>query len=348
MSEIQPLTPPDADLQDFSFMPLQVARLRDSDFAAEEDPEACWYGVLLWCASWHQVPAGSLPDSDAVLMKIVGLGRDVKTWKRHKAGALRGFVTCTDGRLYHPVVAEQALSSWLGKLEQRHRTECARIKKANQRNGTDIPAPDFVTFVSERHPLSVPYLSLGTSQNVPGENPSKGQRQRQGERQGDSIDDVDGVAHEREADPVVIDFPSDLIAITDEVCRAAGVRHVDPGRIIEHQQIVREWLAEGLDPQAHMLPAIRDALAKHPDTIHSLKWFAQPVRQFRARQEAQSHGYTADRSDRSQAPASRDARGRTLAAFDDAFGGMARAGRGDGELPVAYLGGPVAGGETGR
>ena len=47
-----PLTSPDADLQDFPFMPLHVARLRDSDLAAEGDPEGCWYAVLLWAAGW--------------------------------------------------------------------------------------------------------------------------------------------------------------------------------------------------------------------------------------------------------------------------------------------------------
>jgi len=353
MSTPTPLTPPDADLQDFPFMPLQVARLRDSDFAAEEHPEACWYAVLLWCASWHQVPVASLPDSDAVLMKMVGLGRDVRTWKKHKAGALRGFVTCSDGRLYHPVVAEQALASWQGKLEQRHRTECARIKKANQRNGTDLSAPDFVSFVSERHPLSVPYLSLGTSPNVPEETPSKGQRQGQGERQGDSIEEDDGgIAHERarEAEPSSApanDFPSDLIALTDELCRTAGVRHVDPNRIIEHQATVREWLAEGIDPEAHMLPAIRQAVASNTERIHSLKWFANPIRQFRARMEAHAHGYQSDRPERHQALPGRDARGRTLAAFDDAFGGLARAQQRDEPVPFAYLGGPTAGGEAG-
>ncbi len=180
-----PLTPPDSDLQDFAFMPLHVARLRDSDLAAEEHPEACWYAVLLWAASWHQIPAGSLPDNDAVLIRLVGLGRDARTWKKHRAGALRGFISCDDGRLYHPVVSDQVISAWQGKLEQRHRTECARIKKANQRNNTELPCPDFVTFVSERYPLSVPYLSLGTSADVPGETGSKGKGQGQGEGQGD-------------------------------------------------------------------------------------------------------------------------------------------------------------------
>jgi Protein of unknown function (DUF1376) len=143
-----PMTPKDCDLQDFSFMPLQVSRLRDSDFAAEEHPEACWYAVLLWAASWHQVPAASLPDNEIVLMRICGLGRDTKTWKKHCDGALRGFVKCSDGRLYHSVVAEQANASWTQKLQQRWRTECARIRKLNERNKTDIPTPSYEDFVT--------------------------------------------------------------------------------------------------------------------------------------------------------------------------------------------------------
>jgi hypothetical protein len=149
MADRAPLTPPDCDLQDFPFMPLHVARLRDSDLAAEESPEACWYAVLLWAASWHQIPAASLPDNDAVLAKLIGLGRDVRTFRKHKAAAMRGFVLCDDGRLYHPVVAEQAVTAWESKLQQRWRTECARIKKANQRTGANDPLPTFEEFLSK-------------------------------------------------------------------------------------------------------------------------------------------------------------------------------------------------------
>ena len=116
-----PLTPPEADLQDFPFMPLHVARLRDSDLAAEGHPEACWYAVLLWAAAWHQLPAGSLPAGDAVLMRLCGLGRDARTFKRHRADALRGWIECDDGRLYHPVVAEQVNAAWGEKLAYRDR-----------------------------------------------------------------------------------------------------------------------------------------------------------------------------------------------------------------------------------
>lgn len=143
-----PLTPPDCDLQDFPFMPLHVARLRDSDLAAEEHPEACWYAVMLWSAAWHQLPAGSLPDNETVLARLCGLGRDLKTFRRHRAGAMRGFVLCDDGRLYHPVIAEQAVAAWEGKKQQRWRSECARIKKANQRNGTSQPTPSYEEFLA--------------------------------------------------------------------------------------------------------------------------------------------------------------------------------------------------------
>lgn len=163
MNRPAPLTPADSDLQDFPFMPLQVARLRDSDLAAEAHPEACWYAVLLWAASWHQLPAGSLPDNETVLARLCGLGRDLKTFRKHRDDALRGFVLCSDGRLYHPVVAEQVREAWESKRQQRWRTECARIKKHNQRHGTELPVPTFEEFVAG----SVSALSSGTTEDVP-------------------------------------------------------------------------------------------------------------------------------------------------------------------------------------
>lgn len=165
MSKPAPLTPADCDLQDFPFMPLQVARLRDSDLAAEAHPEACWYAVLLWAASWHQLPAGSLPNNDTVLMRLIGLGRDVKTFRKHREEMLRGFIECADGRLYHPVVAEQAVAAWESKRQQRWRSECARIKKANQRNGTDNPTPTYEQFLASMSP-TCPSPSPG---DVPGD-----------------------------------------------------------------------------------------------------------------------------------------------------------------------------------
>ena len=115
----EPLTPPDCDVRSFPYMPLDVARLRDSDLAALPDPEARWANVIGWAASWHQVPAASLPNDDAALARLLGYGRDVAAWaKVRAAGGLRGWLPCSDGRLYHPVVAEKALAAWAKRRKQ--------------------------------------------------------------------------------------------------------------------------------------------------------------------------------------------------------------------------------------
>ncbi|MGF6806274.1 hypothetical protein OKW30_001400 [Paraburkholderia sp. Clong3] len=100
-------------------MPLDAARLRDSELASNEMPESCWAAVLLWCASWQQVPAASVPDDDmwlAAQTRYVVRGKIDSAWSDVRSGALRGWVKCADGRLYHPVVAEKALEAWLSKL----------------------------------------------------------------------------------------------------------------------------------------------------------------------------------------------------------------------------------------
>ncbi|MFX7021136.1 DUF1376 domain-containing protein, partial [Acinetobacter baumannii] len=75
-----PLIDSDVDLRDFAYMPLDVVRFRDSDFTAITDGEAFKAGVLLWCASWHQVPAGSLPNDDRILANLAGFGRFIGEW----------------------------------------------------------------------------------------------------------------------------------------------------------------------------------------------------------------------------------------------------------------------------
>lgn len=114
-------------------MPLDVRRLRDSDLAARESPEACWAAVLLWSASWHQVPAASLPDDDMVLANLAGYGRVVKEWRKVRQGALRGWIKCSDGRLYHPVVAEKALEAWESKFKHGYAKLCERLRKENHK-----------------------------------------------------------------------------------------------------------------------------------------------------------------------------------------------------------------------
>ena len=215
-SPTKPLTPADCDLRDFTFMPLDTVRLRDSDLALIQTPEACWAAVLLWCASWHQIPAASLPDDDRVLSHLAGYGRVVKAWRKVKAGAMHGWVKCDDGRLYHKVVAEKAVEAWDSKLRQRWMTECARIKKHAERHKIELRAPSFdewkavgrpaggdlPTTVPAAAPKSAADINDTTGNRpdgvtgdnascgskcpdaVPSDNASKGQGQGQGQGQG--------------------------------------------------------------------------------------------------------------------------------------------------------------------
>lgn len=128
-----PLVPADVDLRGLPFMPLDVNRLRDSDLAIEASGDEFRAAVLLWCASWNQVPAGSLPDAEQALAAYAGFGRDLKSWKKVRDGALRGFVKCEDGRLYHPVVAEKAIDAWAQRLEHRAAKENENKRKEKER-----------------------------------------------------------------------------------------------------------------------------------------------------------------------------------------------------------------------
>ena len=134
-----PLVPSDLDLGGFQFMPLDTLRLRDSDLSAIATGEGFRASVLGWCAAWHQVPAGSLPDDDRLLARLLGFGRDVSGFLAVRDDALRGYVKCSDGRLYHPVVCEKAMEASARKRKQRERAmagNAARWGSQNQ-SGTE-------------------------------------------------------------------------------------------------------------------------------------------------------------------------------------------------------------------
>lgn len=154
-------------------MPLQVQRLRDSRLASRASGDEFRAAVILWCVSWHQLPAGSLPDDDQDLADFAGYGRTPEEWARVRDGALRGWVKCSDGRLYHAVVAEKVIEALGAQRKEQWKTECARIKKHSQRHHIPYDPPDFDEWVSlgcpRGQPLPVPGDVPGTSsrQNAP-------------------------------------------------------------------------------------------------------------------------------------------------------------------------------------
>lgn len=148
-------------------MPLDVLRLRDSGLTSRATGDEFRAAVLLWCASWHQMPAASLPNDDIDLANLCGYGRAPKEWAKLREGALRGWVLCSDGRLYHPTVAEKAREAWRSKLAQRWKTECARLKKHCQRHGVLFAPLDLDDWIAAGCPQGQrPYVP-GTTRECP-------------------------------------------------------------------------------------------------------------------------------------------------------------------------------------
>ncbi|WP_242610573.1 YdaU family protein [Burkholderia vietnamiensis] len=155
-----PLTPADCDLRNFREMPIDVPRLLGSDLVHDESPEACWSAMLLWCVSWHEVPAGSMPDNDEWLAKRAGYwhkGKLDPTWHEVRAGALHGWIKCSDGRLYHPVLAEKANASWFSKHRHAHDKLVERIRKRNKARAekglSPLEVPDVDAWIDMGRPL---------------------------------------------------------------------------------------------------------------------------------------------------------------------------------------------------
>ncbi len=115
----KPLVPPECDLRGLPSMLLDVQRLKRSDLATHSTGDEFKAAMLLWCESWQETPAASLPDDDRKLAHWAGV--TPTRWKRLRAGALRGWVKCSDGRLYHSVLAEKAKEAWEARLAQRER-----------------------------------------------------------------------------------------------------------------------------------------------------------------------------------------------------------------------------------
>lgn len=107
-----PLVPAEVDLRDFPGMWFDVSRLIKSETWVMGSGDECKAALTLWMQSWHQVPAGSLPNEPRMLEHL----SMSKRWRAVSEHALRGWVLCSDGRLYHPVVCEKALEAWIEKL----------------------------------------------------------------------------------------------------------------------------------------------------------------------------------------------------------------------------------------
>lgn len=139
-----PPIPADADLRDFPYTPIFRARLFGSSFHARATDAEWRAGVTLWLKSWDQVPAGSLPDDDIDLCRLAELGRDLKTWRKIRAGAMHGWHKCDDGRLYHAVVAESVLDAYDKRRKASSKGRAGALKRWSTGNASAMPEPSVI------------------------------------------------------------------------------------------------------------------------------------------------------------------------------------------------------------
>jgi uncharacterized protein YdaU (DUF1376 family) len=104
----EPLVGADIDLEGFPGFILDVEHLLASELVALATTEELSAALMLWCRAYQQKPHGSLPNNERVLAAF----SKAKNWKKVRDMALRGFVLCSDGRLYHKFLSKKVLEAW--------------------------------------------------------------------------------------------------------------------------------------------------------------------------------------------------------------------------------------------
>jgi len=131
----EPLVPADVTIPRLPWVPVYVDRLWSSNFFAVATDAEFRAAFCLWLKSWAQRPPGSLPSNDHELCRLAELGADLAKWKKVKRVALRHWIRCDDGRLYHPVVAQLVIEAHEKLSKNRARTASATVAATEARNG---------------------------------------------------------------------------------------------------------------------------------------------------------------------------------------------------------------------
>jgi len=156
-----PPVPPECDLRDFPFLPLEGRRLLSSESWILGSPAERCAALCLLIEAWHQVPAASLPADDRMLAHFSQTGAH---WAEVKIHAMRGWFKAIDGRLYHPVLVTKAIDAWTRKKAQREQTAAARAARAARQRRDSV--------TTETTPVTEPVT----------DSTGQGQGQGQGER----------------------------------------------------------------------------------------------------------------------------------------------------------------------
>ncbi len=125
-----PPVPPDLDLRSYPWFSLPVAEVTKGRWWLTATPSARGVMLTLLCEAWHQIPAASLPNDRRSWTK---LGQVPSKTGRLMAEIMSEWVLCSDGRLYHPMLAKIAAITLETSNSKAHRTQAARAQRAANR-----------------------------------------------------------------------------------------------------------------------------------------------------------------------------------------------------------------------
>jgi hypothetical protein len=275
----EPLTPPDCDLRGLEYMPLLGGHLFGSEFNARANDSEWRAALTLWWAAWCQVPAASLPDDDAALCRFADLGRDLKSWRKLRDAALHGWVKCADGRLYHPLLAKQALIAWDKRVKERDRKAAWRAKKVGQEQSADADVT-----------RDKPQLERGQERGQDGQVPADVTRR---DGTGRKEEELASRVPAREEPPAGPPGNPEFTKIIEAAGFARMLSAAD-------RKQLDTWKGQGLDVDEDIIPVLsrlRERERERGKTIGSLAYADGPIQEQRAADQRERE-YLRDVADR--------------------------------------------------
>lgn len=127
-----PLVPAGVCLTGCDWFQFHYQRLPKSKWWRRASDMARARNVMLWCAAFGQSIAGSLPDDDDDLAEAAGFGMDTVAFAALKAEIMAPWTLCSDGRWYHPTLAEVVLETW-EKQSTKRKADAERKRRSRDR-----------------------------------------------------------------------------------------------------------------------------------------------------------------------------------------------------------------------
>lgn len=135
----QPPYPVDTSAKGWRFE-LDHEKIRKSDTWALTPKDVRPWLLMLWMVAWEQVPCGSLPNSDALIVARLEIAP--KVFAKHRARILSGWYIAMDDRLYHETITLRVMEMLKKRASDAARSASRRARAAGFDTDHDDDTPE--------------------------------------------------------------------------------------------------------------------------------------------------------------------------------------------------------------